>query len=60
MEAIKIFDTKCEFKVELMNLKGTDDYIVVITDASDDDFRKILSGKEAEKFMSRLGKVIMQ
>lgn len=58
MDANKIFDTKCEFKIELVNIKGSEDYIVVITDASD-DYRQILSGKKAERFMKQLNKAIM-
>lgn len=59
MDTNKIFDTKCEFKIELVNIKGSSDYIVVITDASD-DYRQILSGKKAEKFMKYIDKVIME
>jgi hypothetical protein len=59
MDNKKVFESVTEYKVEVMHLKGTEDYIVVITDAADDDFRSILSGKDAVKFMKNIDRAIM-
>jgi len=59
MENEKVFESITEYKIDVRRLKGTEEYIVVITDAAYDDFRVILSGRDARKFMRNIDKAIM-